>query len=224
MKRISTGLPGMDEKIGGGFPENTCSLVSGSPGTGKTLFGLNFLVSGAKAKERCVYVSLNENREDLLRACDSIESLSDARQLLGKYLAVEEVDLSKVASLYNFTTVFERYPQVDRLVIDNVNKLLLFAENDKDYRRNLASLIKELRKKARASLLLCETRDDKLDTERGESYECDGVVFLDFLEVEEKPRRMLSVYKMRYTAFDERVHHELSITNKGLKVTKVKLV
>ena len=59
---ISTGLSGFDERIGGGFPNKTKILVSGGPGTGKTLFGLNFLLNGAINGEKCCYVSLSEEK------------------------------------------------------------------------------------------------------------------------------------------------------------------
>ncbi|MDI6806700.1 MAG: ATPase domain-containing protein, partial [Candidatus Aenigmarchaeota archaeon] len=56
MKRIKSGINGLDKLIEGGFPEGSVILVSGAPGTGKTLFGLQFIYQGAKANEPGVYV------------------------------------------------------------------------------------------------------------------------------------------------------------------------
>ncbi|MCK4327521.1 MAG: DUF2075 domain-containing protein [Candidatus Diapherotrites archaeon] len=224
MKRITTGLTGLDRLLGSGFPEKTCVLLSGDAGTGKTLVGLNFLVDGASKGEKCVYITLNEGKDNLLRACDSIKSLSKTRKYLGKTLVIEEVQIKDMVDLEFFTKIFASYPDVDRIVIDNVNKLLIFAESKREYRANLSELIKHLQSKASASLLICETLDHALDTKNGEAYECDGVVYLSFMGVEEKPMRALSIYKMRYTGFDPRVHHRLDITSKGIKFGKTKVI
>ncbi len=58
---ITTGLTGLDKLMGGGFPKGTAVLLSGGPGAGKTLFGLNFLVDGAEKGEKCYYLSISES-------------------------------------------------------------------------------------------------------------------------------------------------------------------
>ncbi len=224
MKRYTTGLSNLDKLIGGGLPEHTVTLLSGNAGTGKTLFALNFLLAGAKKGEKGVFVSLNEGKGDLLRACDGIAQLKPIRKYLNKSILIQEIDLEEVIDLEYFTKIFEKYSNVDRVAIDNVNKLLLFSNGDKDYRINLSRVIKNLRANVGSSLLLCETLDHTLDTNRGETYEADGVINLSFLEVEEKPSRTLEITKMRYTPFDAYVQHELSISKKGLKLTKAKFI
>ena len=224
MKRYTTGLSNLDKLVDGGLPEQTVTLLSGNAGAGKTLLALNFLLAGAKKGEKGVFISLNEGKPDLLRACDSIAQLKPIRKYLGKNILIQEIDLEEVIDLEYFTKIFETYSNVDRVVIDNINKLLLFSNGDKDYRINLSRVIKNLRANVGSSLLLCETLDHTLDTNRGEAYEADGVINLSFLEVEEKPSRTLAITKMRYTGFDAYVQHELSISKKGLKLTKAKFI
>jgi len=224
MKRYTTGLSGLDKFVEGGLPEQTVTLLSGNAGTGKTLLALNFLLAGAKKGEKGVFISLNEGKSDLLRACDSITQLKPIGKYLGKNILIQEINLEEVIDLEYFTKIFETYSNVDRVVIDNINKLLLFSNGDKDYRINLSRVIKNLRANVGSSLLLCETLDHTLDTNRGEVYEADGVINISFLEVEEKPSRTLAIAKMRYTAFDAYVQHELSISKKGLKLTKAKFI
>lgn len=65
MKRVPTGIPGFDEMIEGGFPEESMILMDGYPGTLKTIFSLQFLYNGGRAGEPGVFISLNENVEDL---------------------------------------------------------------------------------------------------------------------------------------------------------------
>ena len=221
---ITTGVKLLDKKLKGGLPENTVVLLSGGPGTGKTLFALNYLNEGLNKKERCVYVSLNENKQELIRAAKGIDSLKEMHKQLGKKLSIESIELGQMIDLDYFIDLFDSYPKVDRVAIDNINKMLMFAEDKKEFRKQLNKLIKILKKKAKSSLLICETVDHELDTGNGEAYECDGVINIRFIEVEEKPKRMLSVYKMRYTDFEERVQYELKLSKKGFKMTETKYI
>src|SRR5579884_3743863 len=65
LPRASTGIVGLDEILGGGWARNRMHLVEGSPGTGKTTIGLQFLLAGAKAGERGLYISLAETEYEL---------------------------------------------------------------------------------------------------------------------------------------------------------------
>ena len=67
IKRLKTGVEGLDELIGGGIPEGSIVLVSGTPGTGKTILGMQFLCEGAKRGEMGILVSFEQEREDLVR-------------------------------------------------------------------------------------------------------------------------------------------------------------
>ncbi len=226
---IPTGLPYLDKLLGGGFPDNTVILVSGGPGTGKTLFGLNFILEGAAKGQKCCYVSLMENKSELLRACSGIETLKKVENHIDKNFAIQEVKLAEQTSmvlgkfdLEQFTKLFDHYPKIERAVIDNVNKLLIYAKSDKEYRMRFADLVKELKKRFVCSLIMCES--DGVDSGNGEAYECDGVVRLSFLEVEEKPKRILEVHKLRYAEFEPRVPHEFVISRSGLKLVETAVI
>lgn len=223
MSKVTTGLSRLDKLLRGGFPQKTTVLLSGGPGSGKTLLALKFLMEGAHKGEKCCYVSLNENREELLRACGGIDSLKGLEKKLGKNLAIEHITLGEHITMKKFVEIISSYPEIDRLVIDNVNKLLIFAESERAYRIHLSELVKHLRPMG-CTLLLCETKEDKIDTGNGEAFECDGVMHLNFLELEEKPMRTLSVHKMRYTPFDPKIPHELIINDKDLKLGRTKVI
>jgi circadian clock protein KaiC len=224
MDRISTGLSRLDKLLEGGFPTKTIILISGGPGTGKTLFGLNFVVNGASKGEKCCYLSVCENEEELLRACDGIDALKDVKKYIEKNLIFKSMTFGERVDLDYFTKIFASYPKVDRLVIDNVNKLLTFAENGREYRMKLSELVRYLKEKVNCTLLMCETKKDEIDTGNGEAFECDGVVYLSFLEFEEKPLRTLEVHKLRYTSFEPKIPHELVIDKRRLKLSETKII
>ena len=60
-----TGVTGLDDILAGGFGRNRLYLLEGSPGTGKTTGALSFLIEGAKAGERGLYITLSETEEEL---------------------------------------------------------------------------------------------------------------------------------------------------------------
>src|SRR4051812_1962044 len=62
---LSTGVPGLDDIMGGGLTANRIYLVEGEPGAGKTTSGLQFLMEGARKGEPVLYISLAENRDEL---------------------------------------------------------------------------------------------------------------------------------------------------------------
>ncbi len=64
--RASTGIPGLDPLIEGGFPRHRAVLLRGRPGTGKTLFGLQFLVNGLASRERGALVSVDEKPDHVI--------------------------------------------------------------------------------------------------------------------------------------------------------------
>ena len=62
---VTTGIPGLDNILSGGFPPHRLYLVQGDPGVGKTTMALQFLREGARQGERVLYVTLSETREEL---------------------------------------------------------------------------------------------------------------------------------------------------------------
>ncbi|HET6928267.1 MAG TPA: ATPase domain-containing protein, partial [Hyphomicrobiaceae bacterium] len=71
LPRAGTSIPGLDNVLEGGFARNRLHLLEGSPGTGKTTIALQFLMAGAAAGERGIYVSLAETEEELRQGARS---------------------------------------------------------------------------------------------------------------------------------------------------------
>ncbi|MBN1385515.1 hypothetical protein JW968_00890 [Candidatus Woesearchaeota archaeon] len=67
MKRVSSGIKGLDKLIQGGFPEKSSIVLCGGPGTGKSIFGLQFLWEGVQKGENGLYVSIEEKPQNLLQ-------------------------------------------------------------------------------------------------------------------------------------------------------------
>lgn len=224
MSKVRSGLSLLDKLLDGGIPLRTAILLSGGPGTGKTLFALNFLLAGASAGEKCCFLSVNEDEHELLRAAEGIEQLKEIKKHMGKNLVIKKVDLGEEMDFGEFSEIFKEYPTLDRLVIDNVNKLLITADGPKEYRKRLAAMLRTLKQKVGCTLLLCETNGNEIDTGQDEAFDCDGVIHLSFLEFGEKPLRTLEIRKMRYCDFGPMIKHELLITKKSIDLTETKAI
>ncbi len=223
--RVGTGISGLDKLLDGGLPDKTVTLLSGEPGAGKTLLALSYLAEGIRKGEKCCYISLNEKADDLLRAASGIRSLHGIEKHMGKNFAVETIIMNKDMSLKVFSALVRTaYPKIDRLVVDSVNKLLLGAGSPSEYRILFSELLDNIREVCHSALLICEVEKDGVDSGNGESYDCDGVIRLSFLELEESPKRILSIHKMRYTPIEPRVAHVLTIDSEKIKVTETKVI
>ena len=65
VERVSSGITGLDKHMEGGFVKNSINLISGATGTGKTIFGLQYILDGLQKGENGVYISLEQEPEDI---------------------------------------------------------------------------------------------------------------------------------------------------------------
>ena len=95
LPKASTGIQGLDEITGGGLPRGRPTLVSGGAGSGKTLFGLEFLVRGAtQYSEPGVFMSFEESIPDLTKNVASLGFDLD-RLVADKKLFVDHVSITR---------------------------------------------------------------------------------------------------------------------------------
>ena len=98
-KRVSTGIDGLDELLLGGFPQGSVTLVSGTPGTGKTIVCFQYIDEGLKNGEKCLYLTSDERINNLIYQAKELgfdfQSAVDNRQLKFLYLDLERRDIHK---------------------------------------------------------------------------------------------------------------------------------
>lgn len=66
IKRVKTGIKGLDELLSGGIPKESITLVSGPPGSGKSIFCYQFIAKGVQEGNKCLYLTLDKKIEGLL--------------------------------------------------------------------------------------------------------------------------------------------------------------
>src|SRR5262245_38872014 len=116
----STGIPGLDDVLAGGFPRNRIYLVQGEPGAGKTTIGLQFLLAGAEAGEKTLYITMSETDEEL----------GDAARSHGwslEKISVLELKSSEPASPDDENTLFYpsevELPEAMRILLSEVERI-----------------------------------------------------------------------------------------------------
>jgi KaiC/GvpD/RAD55 family RecA-like ATPase len=137
--RIKTGIPGMDEILNGGIPERNVVLLSGGPGTGKTIFGQQFLWYGLQNGELGIYVALEEHpvqiRQNMATFGWNVKSFKEEGKFalvdaftagIGKSKEYEKYivqDLTDVRELMDVLRIAIKDLNAKRVVVDSVTTL-----------------------------------------------------------------------------------------------------
>lgn len=215
MKRLSSGVKGLDMLIDGGFPDGSIVLVSGTPGTGKTIMGLQFLFEGIKQKEMGIYVSFEQEKKDIVRQAS----------MFGWDLeAVEKKNLIRVISLWpsSFDEVMTKifkclYYKPKRLVIDSITSITYAL---KDNREAIHGIAEKLKKSGLTAVLTSELLSGQKGFSRDgiSEFVSDGLIVLKSIEVAGENKNLLRVEKMRSTKINKQ-SHLYNIGKGGMELT-----
>jgi KaiC domain protein len=222
--RVKTGISGLDEMLQGGLPENHIVVVMGSFGTGKTTFGLQFLLEGLRNNEPCIFISLEEDKESITKNAFSFGwDLTEAldKKKLGLFKLEPSDAKSTITRIKSELPKFVKSFGAKRVVVDSVSLLNMMFSDDNDRRSNLFNLCQLLRSTGATTLLTAEVKDDNPRSSRDglAEYTADGVLLLQSDENREGGEVQLTIriLKMRRTAHSRRVK-PYSITDKGIVV------
>lgn len=213
-ERVPTGISGLDHLLEGGLPKGRSILVTGEPGTGKTIFALQFLVDGLKRGEKGIYVTADESPMDVLEQAASLgwdlEPRVDAKELAilnaGAYLSSlpgsgkdRQVDVQKaVSDLASFVNQLG----AKRLVLDPAGPFVLLRDSAARIQDQTRLLIKLLRSSMQTTNLLTSYAVPRTG-ERGmhgiEEYLVAGAIVLEMIWKDGQFARSLVVEKMRCT-------------------------
>ena len=219
ISRLTTGIYGLDEMIGGGFPFPATVLLAGPAGAGKTIFSLQFLCEGVTQNEKGIYFStMSEPTQWMLRFLSDFDFID--KKWFGEQL--QYVDLGPVISdgidpLKLLFIIEEKITEFmpQRIVIDPIT--IIRSVMDMDYRTFLFNLTTRLKNWNAVTLLTGEVKPEESYPPEV-SYIVDGLVLLYNVKIGVGERkRYLEVLKMRgvkHLTGD----HLFDITRKGIVV------
>ncbi|HIH09855.1 MAG TPA: AAA family ATPase [Candidatus Diapherotrites archaeon] len=218
IERVKSGVPGLDEMMDGGFPKGNLVVLSGDPGSGKTVLCWQFMYEGiSKYNENAVYVSLEENEETIYEGArqfgwDLQKYVKEGKLLI---ITVELYDFERLKAAIedNVKTI-----NAKRVVIDPGVIFRLFFDRELDARKRIVSLGKMLKLIGTTTIITNEISLDKLTSLYGlEEYVADGVILLYHTKIKNRFVRSIAVLKMRNTEITESLK-PVKITNDGIKV------
>ena len=230
-----TGIRGLDEVTQGGLPQGRPTLLCGSAGCGKTLFGMTFLYNGAvQYDEPGVFIAFEERPEDLIKNVGSLDY--DIQKLIAEgKLAVDHVEIerTKIAESgeYDLEGLFIRLGfAIDsigakRVVIDTIETLFSGLDNEQILRSELRRLFEWLKAKGVTAIITGERGEGTLTRYGLEEYVADCVILLDNRVNDQLSTRRLRIVKYRGSAhgtneypfiIDEQGITVMPITSSGL--------
>jgi KaiC domain protein len=89
VKRLSTGVEGLDSLLQGGIPEGFFIAVTGEPGCGKTILSIHFINKGVEEGDKCIYVTTEESRESIVRQASQFKMDFQKRIEEGKMIIID---------------------------------------------------------------------------------------------------------------------------------------
>ena len=231
MKRVKTGIHGLDELIEGGFVKGHTVLISGRPGAGKTIFGLQYLYQGIQDGEAGVFLTFEQRKEEIIRDANRFGWDFDD--------TVEVVE----APPYNFDDILDiigrsiKNTNAKRFVLDSTSTLALYLSsprwsvapktgaglilpNTAEIKRKLYELVHFLKDSNVTSILTSEVvEENKLSRYGVEEFVSDGVISLQRVLLGNMGQRMMAIEKMRETKFNYALY-DFEITDKGIKLQR----
>lgn len=200
---VLTGVDGLDEMLGGGVPKGHVVTVLGSFGTGKTTFGIQFLVQGLINGEKGVFITLEEDVDSITASAEGFGW--DLRPYTEKK-ALSIVKLEPADAKTTVTKVKSDLPKflkefgAHRVVVDSVSLLAALFPDDAERRARLFGLCQQIRSTGATALFTAEAKDDNPKASRDGlvEYVSDGVIALGAREKESgEVQLVMQIMKMR---------------------------
>jgi circadian clock protein KaiC len=203
-ERLESGDEGLDRILGGGLPVNGINLITGLPGSGKTLLCQQFSFAGATAERPAIYLStVSEPFEKMIRYAQTLSFFE--REAIGRSVFYEDLGRAVTADggLAAVTErigalIDERRPGI--LAIDSFKALAAFADDAREFRRFLHDLAALLSAFPATCFWVGEYGEDEART-APEFAVADGIISLAMERVNERTVRLIRVAKLRGSDF-----------------------
>lgn len=207
LPKARSGVAGLDEITGGGFPAGRPTLLCGGPGCGKTLLALQFLVHGATAcDEPGVFMAFEETARDLAQNVASMGIDLDALCAEGKlkvdHIHVDRHEMTETGD-YDLEGLFIRLGyaidsiKAKRVVLDTIETLFSGLANEAILRAELRRLFEWLKERGVTTVITGESGERTLTRQGLEEYVSDCVIALDHRVHDQISSRRLRVVKYR---------------------------
>lgn len=205
-RRLATGVPGLDELMGGGIPAGDAVMLAGPAGSGKTTFGTQFIAEGLRRGEPGVILVFEEYPEEYLDRAAARNH--DIKEMIGsgklEIIYLRPLDLSVDETLAEVLAAVNRVDAM-RVVIDSLSgfEIALAPAFREDFRESLYRLVGALTATGVTIFMTAEIvggyPDVRFTTEKV-SFITDDIIIQRLVEIGGELRKVLTVVKMRGSA------------------------
>jgi circadian clock protein KaiC len=213
--RISTGIPPLDTMLAEGYGKGSSTLVAGPSGAGKTLMGLHFIFNGVAIGQPGVIATLQENPVQLERMARGFGWSLDDEGVSVMYRSPNDVYIDQW--VYELIDLVEG-TGATRVLIDSLSDLHYAATDPVRFREFIYSLSQRLSRSGVSPIMTSEVPDlfhvGSL-AEYGISHLSDNVILLQYVRLDSRLLRTVTVVKSRASAHDPEIR-EFGITSDGI--------
>jgi len=207
LQKTPTGISGLDEVTGGGFPKGRPTLVCGEAGSGKTMLSIEFIVRGAmQFNEPGVIMTFEERADELAVNVASLgfdlEKLQADKKIKMDYVHISRSEIRETGE-YDLDGLFIRLGyaidsiKAKRVVLDTIENLSSGLKDEGILRAELRRLFTWLKDKGITAVITGERGEGKLTRFGLEEYVSDCVILLDHRVVNQISTRRMRIVKYR---------------------------
>ena len=229
LHKCLTGIKGFDEVTEGGLPKNRTTLISGGAGSGKTLFGIDFLINGViNYKEHGVFMSFEETADELYKDVASLnldlKALVSQNKIVIEHVVLDRKDVQEKD--FNLEGLMIRLEHAidsvsaKRVVLDSIESLFAGITDNGILRLEIKRLFGWLKEKQVTAIVTGEPRQDSYTHHGMEQYISDCIILLDNRVSEEVSVRRIRVIKYRGSNHGTN-EYPFVIDNDGLSVIPI---
>ncbi len=224
MELLKTGILGLDEMLGGGIPAGHIMAVLGPPGTGKSTFALQFIYAGLQNNESCVYMSIEERAEDIIKTSE-IFGWDLKPHMKNKKLALVHLSTLNLKSMIerienDLPKLFKTF-EIRRLAMDPITLFEMIHDNEAERRDHLFNLAQIIKSTGVTAVLTSEiSKESPYYSRYGLiEYIADGVVILRQARTADvgAVTTVIEVSKMRHIEHSKEIK-PYNITKDGIVV------
>jgi circadian clock protein KaiC len=230
LPKCPTGIFGFDQITNGGLPAHNITLISGGAGSGKTLFGLDFIISGAlEYDEPGVFMSFEESTEELIRDVASLnwdlKGLVSRKKVLLEFVTLSRRDIQEAE--FNLEGLIVRLESAidsvgaKRVVMDSIESLFAGITDQGILRLEIKRLFRWLKDKGVTALVSTEPGPNGAYSRHGvEEYISDCIIFLDNRVSDQHSIRRIRIIKYRGSSHGTN-EYPFIIADDGLSVIPI---
>ncbi len=221
--RLSTGVPGLDEMLGGGIPRGYSVLVAGPSGSGKTVLSNQFIVEGVNQGENGIVAVFEKRPADYLQTTprgEEFEKLVREKKLEVLYL--RPLDLSIDETLVEIQEAVKRVG-AKRAVIDSLSGLELalaptFREDFRESLYRMMGALAGLGVTVMATVELADAYTELRFSPHGVAFLTDAIIIQRYVELEAELTRVMAVVKVRSSQHSKELRSYQISTDGGIVV------